>query len=218
MDLCFDCPKITNAYHSGVWVYLFLYTLFFVGCIRKKDKEKQVFITLFLITLFVGFDLTLFPIPKSFSLTVQNTPVVNLELFRFLKEITYYQSWRVLKLTILNVALFVPFGVLIQIPHKKGWHRIFQTTLYCFLISLLFESMQYGLSLFFNSYRIFDVDDLLLNTIGGFIGAILGAFVWRFLRRITQEVKPTRRFCWSVYCLGVISILVSTFIASHIVY
>ena len=69
----------------------------------------------------------------------------------------------------LNVMLFVPMGYLL--PYVFGWFRAkarIRPVAACFLISLVTENMQ----LIFRR-GLYDLDDLLSNTLGGLIGQLL---------------------------------------------
>lgn len=68
-----------------------------------------------------------------------------------------------MKQTFGNIILFIPCGVFIQQFSRKK--KVFRSVIYCFLISLLIETCQ----LFLTSSV--DVDDLIMNTLGGAIGA-----------------------------------------------
>lgn len=73
---------------------------------------------------------------------------------------------------VFNVALFVPFGLLVR---RFGGRRLRTTTLLGLLTSLAIEVSQgtalWGL--YACSYRIADVDDLIANTTGALLGALL---------------------------------------------
>src|SRR5699024_8493945 len=73
---------------------------------------------------------------------------------------------------VLNVALFVPLGALLRRYAGRG---ILTSTLAAFAVSLLIELTQYtGVwGLIGCSYRVADVDDLIANTFGGLLGAVL---------------------------------------------
>ena len=60
-----------------------------------------------------------------------------------------------------NIAGFIPFGVYLGYRGKK----IFPTVGYGFLLSLFIEIMQYVWGV-----GISEIDDLILNTFGAFIG------------------------------------------------
>jgi glycopeptide antibiotics resistance protein len=60
-----------------------------------------------------------------------------------------------------NLVWFVPFGILLPILTKSRARTIF----YCFLLSLLIETLQYVFGT-----GVSEVEDLILNTLGGAIG------------------------------------------------
>lgn len=63
-----------------------------------------------------------------------------------------------------NIAGFIPMGLLLPVLFKRI-RTAFKTIAIVFLISLCFETFQLLTGLGY-----FDVDDLLLNTVGGIIG------------------------------------------------
>jgi len=77
-----------------------------------------------------------------------------------------------------NIAGFIPLGILLPLLFKK-LRTAFRTIVMVFLFSLAFETAQLLLIL-----GVFDVDDLLLNTLGGAIGYGLFAL----LRKMVQLV------------------------------
>lgn len=79
---------------------------------------------------------------------------------------------RVVLQVVLNVVLFVPLGALLRRYAGRG---ILTSTLAAFAVSLLIELTQYtGVwGLIGCSYRVADVDDLIANTFGGLLGAVL---------------------------------------------
>ena len=70
---------------------------------------------------------------------------------------------------VFNIALTIPFGVYLAYYFKQNLKKVL---LFSFLLSLFFELTQlsalYGL--YPRPYRLFDVDDLMLNTLGGLVG------------------------------------------------
>ena len=95
----------------------------------------------------------------------------NLTLFREIKRFIEYRHVLGYKAVFLNVVgnviAFMPFGFLLPplMNYKTNW---FVTTIWAFLFSLFVETIQ----LFFRLGS-FDVDDMLLNTIGGLLGYII---------------------------------------------
>ena len=67
---------------------------------------------------------------------------------------------------VLNVIMTVPFGILLPLTQQESRRKLTVTVLASFLLSLSIEILQP----FINSYRSFDVTDLITNTLGGMIG------------------------------------------------
>lgn len=90
---------------------------------------------------------------------------------------------------VLNVVLFVPWGVLVR--RYLGW-GLLATSLSALAASVLVETVQYTgiLGIIPCSYRLADVDDLLTNTLGGVLGALVAPWVLRWMpraRALAQE-------------------------------
>ena len=69
----------------------------------------------------------------------------------------------------LNIIVFVPFGYLL--PYAFRWFRErvrLRPALVCFLISFMTENLQ-----LISKHGMYDLDDIIANTIGGFIGEFL---------------------------------------------
>jgi glycopeptide antibiotics resistance protein len=76
-----------------------------------------------------------------------------------------------------NILGFVPLGFLLPLVFFRRW-RLTMTVSAVFLISLLFESVQR-----YTGLGVFDVDDLLLNTLGGLLGYMVFLLIFPFLRQ-----------------------------------
>ncbi len=92
----------------------------------------------------------------------------NLELFKEISRFIVYRRQLGWKAVILNlggnVAGFMPFGFILPIVSRRG-RRWYNTFLLGFFLSLCIETTQLVFKV-----GSFDVDDLLLNTIGGILG------------------------------------------------
>lgn len=114
----------------------------------------------------------------------------NLILF---KEITRFWQYReilgirvVLMNLVGNIAIFLPFGFSIALASiNKSFIR---ATAYTFLFSLCIESVQLVAKI-----GSFDVDDLLLNTIGGCIGYIIFSICCLIRRRDVTKKNIKRK-------------------------
>lgn len=82
--------------------------------------------------------------------------------------------------TLFNLFLTMPFGMYLRYYFRCGWKH---TLVYSLLLSLFFELTQLsGLYFIYSgSYRLFDVDDLIVNTCGSMIGFVLARIAMRFL-------------------------------------
>ncbi|MBA3927351.1 VanZ family protein [Listeria rustica] len=81
-----------------------------------------------------------------------------------------------------NILLFVPLGFSLPIIVKKfSWKKVVLTG---FLISLSIELGQWLLGLYLGyNYRATDIDDLIFNTIGTFLGVLLFNSMQSILRK-----------------------------------
>lgn len=77
-----------------------------------------------------------------------------------------------LVINILNIFVFMPLGIVIPIRYKKTSLKM--QSLFCFLLSLLFEIVQ-----LFTLIGGFATDDLLMNTLGFFAGALFYYYLFK---------------------------------------
>ncbi len=113
----------------------------------------------------------------------------NLELFREIKRFYIYREQLGIKAVILNLAgnvlAFVPFGCMLPVVIRKRT-CLFDTILLSFSLSFCIEIIQLAFKV-----GSFDVDDLLLNTIGG----ILGYMIYRTVQtvRIRRKLRARQK-------------------------
>lgn len=85
---------------------------------------------------------------------------------------------------LLNVCLFVPLGLLLTFWQQQRW-RWWSALSAGFYFSLLIE-----LSQLFN-HRRSDVDDLLLNSLGAFLGGLLGwVIIYHWRQHMASKPQP----------------------------
>ena len=88
-----------------------------------------------------------------------------------------------------NLAAFVPLGVLAPMLAPR-WRSLVRVALLGFAVSLAVEASQLALSLAMAfPWRVFDVDDLIVNT----AGAVLGYVLWRIGWLAYRHVRPGAR-------------------------
>jgi len=85
-----------------------------------------------------------------------------------------------------NVIIFVPFGFFM--PMASKYRSFFTTVFYSFGLSLCVETFQ-----LIAKVGSFDVDDLLLNTIGGLVGYIVFVICAAIRRRHVYKKKDSNR-------------------------
>lgn len=137
----------------------------------------------FIFYLLCCYFLVSLPLPPIEEVRAYTTPTMQLVPFASLKEISMTTSliWDdpSTYLTALNEPsmLQVLFNILMCIPFGVYLRYYFQFSLkktigFSFLLSLSFELLQLSglLFLYPRPYRLFDVDDLITNTLGGLIG------------------------------------------------
>lgn len=104
----------------------------------------------------------------------------NLILFKEIKRFIEYRKelgpFAVFTNLFGNILIFVPFGFFISVASKA--RGFFMTLFYSFGLSLCVEVFQ-----LVTKVGSFDVDDLLLNTIGGVLGYILFSICNRIRRK-----------------------------------
>ena len=116
-----------------------------------------------------------------------------------------------------NIVMTIPFGVYLRYYFRLSLKK---TVLFTFLLSLFFELTQLtGLYFYYpRSYRLFDVDDLLANTLGGTVGYFLMSPFVKILPTRAQidsmsykrgeKVSLMRRFTslfLDILCIGIMS-------------
>lgn len=118
----------------------------------------------------------------------------NLVLFREIKRFIIYRNQigleRVLINLLGNILAFAPFGFLLPML-SANYRGVFRIALLSLLFSLSVEAIQLAFRV-----GIFDVDDLLLNTIGGVAGylfyKIVSLFSGNERNRRTERIKGSK--------------------------
>ncbi|MCZ8520435.1 MULTISPECIES: VanZ family protein [Paenibacillus] len=149
------------------FIQLSLLAAIAIFCFFRRSSRFSLFRLLlllsFLFYLFQVIELTLFPIPLSHTAAWGAEGLAsNLQLFysiyAAIRDHNYIQ-------VVGNTLLLFPLGFYIPWFTPKRY-RLWQITGIGFVCSLGIELAQLLFNVLFGSYRIFDVDDLLLNTAG----------------------------------------------------
>ena len=204
----------TIAIKAGIVLFPIIALLITIPYMIKEYRKygsvlpfKSLIFYSFVLYLLVAFFLVILPLPKIEYVRALKTPYINLEPFRFIKEINSYSSLvindfstylpalkhSVLYTNIFNILLTVPFGIYLRYYFKRKWYEVVLLSL---LLSLFFEITQlsglYGI--YPRPYRIFDVDDLIVNTFGGLTGFLVcPLFTFLFPTREKMDLKATEK-------------------------
>lgn len=144
--------RILLDWFGGAIVSLPLVMIFMLLVDKKRFARKWVWIALFV--LYMNAMLIIVGTP-AFSYILWN-PTINYIPFA---DFSVTNIWGMA----LNIVMFIPFGCFLPI-YFKYFRKVQKTVLAGLLMSLFIEVLQ----LF--TFRATDVDDLLMNTIGAFLG------------------------------------------------
>lgn len=144
----------------GVLVGILIY-LFFFFCIQKKKKKFSVIQLLFWIYVAVMIIITFFSRESGhdgrIDLKIGSSLGINLRNNAYIVE---------------NVLLFIPYGFLLALVWRQA-NSLWKHFSVGFLTSLFIEILQ-----LVSARGIFQVDDIITNTIGSLVGYLLyGLFV-----------------------------------------
>ncbi len=146
----------------------------------------------FILYLLCAYFLVILPLPPIEEVAVLTTQRVQLIPFQFVNDLqmyTLFSSWTpeimtssffnsVFLQVFFNIIMFVPLGIYLRYYYRRN---IFECIFFSFIVSVFFELTQlsglYGI--YPRPYRLFDVDDLILNTSGGLAGFVIEpVFTW----------------------------------------
>lgn len=192
---------------------------------------RTIILYSFVLYLLVSYFLVILPLPTFEEVSTLKTPTYQIIPFNFVKEIVenshHYQNIFMMPTfyqTIYNLLLTLPFGIYMHYYFQNDFKK---TVIFTFLLSLFFELTQLtGLYFIYpRSYRLFDIDDLIINTIGGILGYSLTKLFTFFLPtrneiELNSYIQGTkisffRKFLSSVFDL-IISIILALILKNMI--
>ena len=179
---------------------------------------RSIIVYTFILYLLVAFLLVILPLPPTKTVLQMPTKLPQLVPFTFIKDImvttslnlknpsTYLSFFKTptVYTVIFNLLLLFPFGVYLHYYFEKKWYQVL---IMSFCLSLFFEVTQLT-GIFFiypKAYRLFDVDDLLINTLGGILGFICTKPLTVFLpsRKELDQKTYTKGTKISIYRRGI---------------
>lgn len=182
--------------HS-VWPMIFIFTIIIVS-IRLvyifNNKENFVLHKELLMLCFIIYILLLY-----YIVTFQDNNYGTNNFVPFREIFRYDVNSRLfLKNVIGNVLLFVPFGIFVTYYVKND--KVYQTLFLSILVSCSIEFAQSVIG------RTADIDDVILNTIGGIIGYIIFKFGGNLVDKLPRFMKS--QVFLDVLCLVIILFII----------
>lgn len=167
-----------NEISTGCTIYATMIPSVALTILIRDIKNKSFNIARFLLDfMFVAYmmiviSLVFFPLPDAEEAAKLCGYSGRFIPFVFIKDIAKDRSLSSVLQVLFNVAMTIPFGA--YLTYRFGFSKK-QVLVYSVILTLFIEIGQLtGLFFIFKgSYRLFDVDDLFLNTLGGFIGYII---------------------------------------------
>jgi len=165
-----------------IFIIASLFTAIYIIFMKRKKSPIKILHTAvifsFAVYLQFAYSFIIFPFPEN-SISISGKDWLGyfqLKPFNFFNRMInsykFFGSWgKVMKVeydAFLNILLTIPFGLYLCCFKKN----LKQTIIATFCLSLFFEVSQIT-ALFFiftSPYRSFDIDDLIMNTLGGLCG------------------------------------------------
>lgn len=149
---------------EGAWptLVIFLVIVIIMRVFYLKNTNKKLILHEELLLLaFITYILLLFELVTSRDISIGGTNLIPFrEMFRYeIGSDNFYKQ------VVGNVILFMPFGFFATYYTKVN--KIRTITLITFLVSLTIESVQKFIG------RCFDIDDIILNVLGGIAGFLI---------------------------------------------
>lgn len=155
---------------------------------NKKTSPHPAMVLLFVLYLLLLFYLLFFS--ETYGRTMDSGYRYNLEPFkeikRFLSNRDSLGQRNVIINIVGNIVAFAPFGFFLPLMSRADKNMIS-----CILLTGVFSLLVEGIQLV-SKVGAFDVDDILLNALGGLLGFLCYAVIWKPLTKILRQTKEER--------------------------
>ena len=161
---------------------VYLAAVVLVSLITKKwNYVKALVMGFFLYYLCCVFALVFLPLP-SLEEALELSYQVELMPLHCISDIAKTPLHGTL-VVIFNILMTIPFGMFLRYYFGLDAKKVF---LYTLALTTLIEFGQFSgfFFLFRGSYRLFEIDDLILNTTGGMVGYLIACKADRYLPRL----------------------------------
>ncbi|MDD2208283.1 MAG: VanZ family protein [Bacilli bacterium] len=173
-------PKIATKVIYELWpmLTLFIIVLITIRTVYLKTNNKPFVLYKELISLcFVIYALLLFELVTSTDFhSFSNNFIPFKEIFRYrMSSVLFYRN------VIGNVILFLPFGFFVSYYCKLN--KYYYNLLVIFITSFSIEIIQSMIG------RSFDIDDIILNLIGGYLGYVIYVLSGKVLKYYSVKLR-----------------------------
>lgn len=191
----------TEAIKTAILIFPLISFLFTIPFILKQyhkygsiNKLRTLIIYSFILYLITIYFLVILPLPTKEQLLNMKPLKPNLIPFNFITDLIKESPLKINKpstylktilhpsfyTVIFNILMTIPFGIYLKYYYKYNFKKVATLS---FFLSLFFEITQVtGLYFIYpRAYRLFDVDDLITNTLGGIIGYYLAFLVEKII-------------------------------------
>ena len=163
------------------------YTVY--GYVRTKsvDVWKCTYLYIFCLYFLCAYFVTWLPLPtaETFAKLKPMSEFIQLVPFQSFLDIERKTLMRDLAIILFNVAMTMPLGYFL----REFFHVSMKKTIVIGLLtSILYELTQLT-GLFFiypRAYRIFDIDDLIINTLGAYLGYVAAPLISGLLPKVSD--------------------------------
>ncbi len=181
-----------NSIEQAVYLFPFVVALIAIPYFYYEFKKygqielkKSILTFTFILYLICCYCLTILPIPSYEEVMAMEGPYTDFRFLGFLSDFINYSDITLNPDTWLNslesVWFYIPFfNFVMLIPfgiyQKRLFHNsLLKSTIYALLITLSFELIQLSglFGIFPHPYRLFQIDDIFLNTFGSIIGWLI---------------------------------------------
>lgn len=167
-------------------------------CYLVKNRQKLILYKELLGLSFVIYALCLFQV-----VTFQDNVTRATNNFIPFREMLRYNigSHLFVKNVLGNMLMFLPYGFFVSfyLKNKKPWLTLILTVIASFSIELV--QMVIG--------RVFDIDDILLNLLGGYLGYLVYYWLSKLYDKIPETLKSEKslNIVAAIILIGIITIL-----------
>lgn len=215
------------AFPFIAFLFTFPYMLYQYRKFGSIPALRTIIVYSFILYLMNAYFLVILPLPPIDEVAHYTTPTTQLIPFQFIvnwineTHIVWNDIHTYVEIVnnpaiyqvLYNILMSLPFGIYLRYYFKKN---LLETIVLTFLLSLFFELTQltglYGI--YPRGYRLFDIDDLMINTFGGILGYIITPlFSWLLptkekLDQISYEKGRLVTFTRRMFAFGIDSIIV----------